>query len=121
LSTQIDATTDSPLDYYPLPGTGERFPLSDAQLQPRLTPRPADDVAFLHGILQGLSRIESAGYVKLLALGATPLTSVTTCGGGASNATWQQMRARLLNVPVRRAAHAEAAVGAALLARQAGI
>jgi sugar (pentulose or hexulose) kinase len=121
LSTQIDATTDSPLDYYPLPGTGERFPLSDAQLQPRLTPRPADDVAFLHGILQGLSRIESAGYVKLLALGATPLTSVTTCGGGASNATWQQMRARLLNVPVHRAAHAEAAVGAALLARQAGI
>ena len=29
------------LDYYPLPATGERFPIADATLAPRLTPRPA--------------------------------------------------------------------------------
>lgn len=71
-------------------------------------------------MLQGLSRIEAAGYAKLAELGATPLSSVTTCGGGASNLVWQQMRARLLGVPIAQAQHAEAALGAALLAKQAG-
>lgn len=116
LSAHIDATQDSTLDYYPLTRPGERFPLNDPLLAPRLEPRPTDDAAFLHGLLQGLSRIEAAGYARLAELGATPLVSVTTCGGGAQNPAWQQLRARLLGVPVRRATHAEAAYGAALLA-----
>ncbi len=120
LSRHIDAATDSPLDYYPLPCPGERFPVSDPEFAPRLSPRPLDDAEFLHGMLQGLSRIEAAGYAKLAELGATPLSSVTTCGGGASNLVWQQMRARLLGVPIAQAQHAEAALGAALLAKQAG-
>jgi len=116
LSARIDPATDIPLDYYPLPRPGERFPVNDPALQPRLSPRPADDVQFLHGLLQGLSRVESAGYARLLELGATPLKSVTTCGGGANNPVWQAMRQRLLGVPVQAAPHAEAAYGAALLA-----
>lgn len=121
LSAQIDGSQDSPLDYYPLPRPGERFPHNDPNLAPRLTPRPADDIEFLHGLLQGLSRIEAEGYARLAELGATPLQSVTTCGGGAANPAWQQMRARLLGVPVNKAQHAEAALGTALLARHAGI
>lgn len=121
LSNHIDTKHDSPLDYYPLPRPGERFPHNDSNLAPRLSPRPDDDAQFLHGILQGLSRIEADGYAKLAELGATPLKSVTTCGGGASNLAWQQIRARLLGVPVSQARHAEAALGAALLAKQAGI
>lgn len=121
LSRRIDASRDSPLDYYPLPRTGERFPYNDPVLAPRLSPRPDDDAAFLHGMLQGLSRIEAEGYAKLMKLGATPLKSVTTCGGGAGNMVWQQLRARLLGVPVEQARHTEAALGASMLARQAGI
>jgi sugar (pentulose or hexulose) kinase len=83
-------------------------------------PRPESDADFLHGLLQGLSHIEAAGYARLVELGATPLRSVTTCGGGAGNPAWQQMRARLLGVPVSKAQHAEAALGAALLAKQTG-
>jgi sugar (pentulose or hexulose) kinase len=119
LSARIDPAADSPLDYYPLLKPGERFPLNDPQLAPRLQPRPADDAAFLHGLLQGLARIEAAGYAKLAALGATPLRSVTTAGGGAHNPSWQQMRARLLGVPVTAASHTAAAYGAALLALRA--
>lgn len=118
LSAHIAPDHDSPLDYYPLLRPGERFPVNDPAMAPRLTPRPADDVQFLHSLLQGLSRIEAAGYAKLAELGATPLKSVMTCGGGAKNLTWQKMRQRLLGVPVRAAPHAEAASGAALLARQ---
>lgn len=121
LSQRIDTASDSPLDYYPLPGPGERFPHNDPDFVPRLSPRPDDDAQFLHGMLQGLSRIEATGYARLAELGATPLKSVTTCGGGANNLAWQRIRARLLGVPVSQARHAEAALGAALLAQQAGI
>ncbi len=116
LSMHIDPATNSTLDYYPLPRLGERFPFNDPALQPRTSPRPADDAQFLHGLLQGLSRIEAAGYQRLAELGATPLKSVVTCGGGANNPAWTIMRERLLGVPVSAARYTEAAYGAALLA-----
>ncbi|HUX90692.1 MAG TPA: FGGY-family carbohydrate kinase [Gallionellaceae bacterium] len=121
LSRRIDPSHDSPLDYYPLPRAGERFPHNDPNFVPRLSPRPNDDTQFLHGMLQGLSRIEAAGYAKLVELGSTPLESVTTCGKGANNNTWQHIRARWLGVPVTTASHTEAAYGAALLARRPAI
>ena len=121
LSKKINTSISSPYDYYPLPKTGERFPYNDPNLTPRLTPRPADDASFLHGILEGLSRIEAAGYSKLAELGATPLKSVLTSGGGAKNLAWQHIRSRLLNVPVSAALHSEAAYGTALLAKRAAI
>jgi len=117
LSETIDPTVASPLDYLPLPKPGERFPLNDPQLAPRLTPRPDDDAEFLHGLLESLSRIEARGYALLAELGATPLRRVETAGGGAQNPVWTRIRQRLLNVPVARAAHTEAAYGCALLAR----
>ena len=118
LSDQIDPTQASPLDYYPLPFPGERFPVNDPGLQPRLTPRPADDIAFLHGLLEGIARIEALGYRRLANLGAPPVRRVLTTGGGAANAAWTAIRTRVLGVPVL-AADAEAAQGAAILARRA--
>ena len=132
LSAKIDPLRDSPLDYYPLTKVGERFPVNDARLAPRLEPRPGSDVEFLHGLLQGLARIEAAGYARLAELGAPPLKRVVTNGGGAKNTVWRTMRERLLGVPVSTAAvsqlklrkslenclplvHCEAAYGSALL------
>ncbi|MBT9540132.1 FGGY-family carbohydrate kinase [Thiobacillus sp.] len=117
LSEQIDPRVASPLDYLPLPRPGERFPVNDPQLSPRLSPRPADDAAFLHGLLESLGRIEARGYSLLAELGANRLVRVETAGGGAKNPAWTRIRERMLGVPVRRANHAEAAYGAALLAR----
>jgi sugar (pentulose or hexulose) kinase len=51
LSSQIDPSCPSGLDYYPLTKPGERFPVNDPQLQPRLEPRPAGDALFLQGEL----------------------------------------------------------------------
>lgn len=117
LSENIDPNIASPLDYVPLPRTGERFPVNDPALAPRLSPRPADDAAFLHGLLESLGRIETRGYRLLAELGATPVQRVETAGGGAQNPAWTRIRQRLLGVPVSRAAHTEAAYGSALLAR----
>jgi len=116
LSARIDPDTPSGLDYYPLPATGERFPLADPALPPRLTPRPNDDVLFLKGLLEGIARIERDGYGLLRRLGAPPPGRILTVGGGAGNACWTAMRARLLGLPVAPAAHRDAAYGAAALA-----
>jgi len=117
LSESIDPNVASPLDYVPLPRTGERFPVNDPALAPRLSPRPADDAEFLHGLLESLARIEARGYGLLAELGASPVQRIETAGGGARNPAWTRIRQRLLGVPVARANHTEAAYGAALLAR----
>ena len=116
LSAGMDSERDSGLDYYPLPAPGERFPLSDPDLAPRLEPRPADDRAFLQGLLEGIARIEARGYRLLRELGASPVRRVLTIGGGAANPVWTRIRERLLGVPVSPAAQQEAAYGAARLA-----
>ena len=104
------------LDYYPLPARGERFPVQDPQLEPRLEPRPASDAVFFQGILEGLAAIEECGYRLLSDLGAPYPSRVLTVGGGAGNRGWQQIRAQRLRVAVSQALHQEAAYGAALLA-----
>lgn len=117
LSERIDTAHESPLDYLPLPKAGERFPVNDPALMPRLAPRPADDAEFLHGLLESLARIEARGYALLARLGATPASRVQTAGGGARNAVWTRIRERHLGIPVSPAAHTQAAYGSARLAR----
>ncbi|MHB1245664.1 MAG: FGGY-family carbohydrate kinase [Sulfuriferula sp.] len=120
LSMQIHFEQSSGLDYYPLPRPGERFPIADPALLPRLTPRPPDDALFLHGILEGIARIEAQGYARLAELGATPLQRVISAGGGSKNEAWRQIRKNLLGVRIETAQQGEAAFGAARLA-QAGV
>jgi sugar (pentulose or hexulose) kinase len=116
LSARIDPRRESGLDYYPLPCTGERFPVADPRITPRETPRPADDSTFLQGLLEGIARIEALGYRRLADLGAPPLASVRTVGGGARNEIWTAIRHRTLGVDLLPARSEEAAVGTATLA-----
>jgi sugar (pentulose or hexulose) kinase len=118
LSREIDPDTDSGFDYYPLPAPGERFPHNDPAYPPRLSPRPARDADFLKGMLEGIARIEAQAYKRLTELGAPAVQHIYSLGGGATNPAWTRMRERLLGVPITRARHEQAAVGAALLARQ---
>src|ERR1700730_4657443 len=85
LSRRIDPGITCGLDYYPLAAPGERFPINDPALAPRRTPRPADDAAFLHGLLEGIANIEALGYRRLAELGDPPLTGVASVGGGGAN------------------------------------
>ncbi|MBD2257795.1 FGGY family carbohydrate kinase [Pseudanabaena sp. FACHB-2040] len=118
LSTQIDPDRASSLDYYPLLQPGERFPVNDPDLPPRLTPSADSPVAFLHGLLESMARIEHQGYRLLEDLGASPVQQVYTAGGGAQNPTWTAIRQRLLQRPVSTARYPEAAIGSAHLALQ---
>lgn len=116
LSRRIDPETDSGLDYYPLRAPGERFPISDPDYPPRLSPRPEDEAQFLHGLLEGVARIEALGYRRLEALGAPALRALRTVGGGAANPVWSAMRARIVGAPLADAASSDACAGVARLA-----
>ena len=117
----LDPEARTGLDYYPLIDAGERFPLNDPQLQPKLEPRPDDDVAFFQGMLEGIAGIEARGYRALSQLGAPTVNKVFTAGGGSSNPAWRKIRQQKLGVPVVIAQHTEASYGAALLAKRAFI
>lgn len=120
LTAQLQPNHPTGLDYYPLPAPGERFPIADPALPPRVSPRPQDDTEFLQGLLEGIAGIEALAYGRLRDLGAPPLRRVVTVGGGARNSAWQVIRERQLGVPVTVAECAEAAYGTALLALYGG-
>ncbi len=116
LSGLMDAKVATGLDYYPLAKIGERFPINDPVLQPRLSPRPAEDHLFLQGLFEGIAEIETLGYRRLAELGASPLTSIRSAGGGAANEVWAALRLQRLKVPALPSASEQAAMGTARLA-----
>ncbi|WP_322416623.1 FGGY-family carbohydrate kinase [Mesorhizobium huakuii] len=116
LSAAIDPTTQTGLDYYPLSTAGERFPIADPTLPPRLSPRPADDADYLKAMFEGMAAIEALGYRRLAELGAPALTSVRSVGGGAANPAWTAIRQRKLGVDFLPTLSDEAAAGTARLA-----
>ena len=117
LSQQMKAEQDTKLDYYPLTTPGERFPAYDPDLRPHLQPRPEEDSVFLQGMMEGIAQIETSSYQALKSLGTAPIKQVVTSGGGADNSVWNQIRERILRVPVSTACQTEAAYGAARLAK----
>jgi D-ribulokinase len=125
LSDTIDPQTETGLGFYPLTKPGERFPIADPELAPKMTPRPADDAEFLKAIFEGIAGIEHLAYERLVSLGSPALRSIRTVGGGAKNSAWTAIRRRKLAVPFLPVASEEAAAGAARLAlagaREAGV
>ena len=116
LSRQIDPERPSGLELMPLPRPGERFPVDDPHLQPRLGPRSVSDALYLQGLLESLTAIEAAGWCRLREIGAPALRRVITLGGGARNPQWRRMRERALGVPVLNRPGLAAALGVANLA-----
>jgi D-ribulokinase len=116
LTALMDAKVATGLDYYPLPKPGERFPINDPNMQPKLSPRPPEDHVFLQGILEGIAEIEALGYRRLAELGASPLKSIRSAGGGAANEVWTALRLQRLKVPQLPSASEQAAMGTARLA-----
>jgi sugar (pentulose or hexulose) kinase len=119
LTARVDPSRPTGLAYYPLLKKGERFPVSDAERAPKLTPRPADDALFLQGMLEAMAGIEAAGYAKLAELSGRKLRSLRTVGGGARNPAWTRLRAERIAAPFLPPLSEHAAVGAALLALKA--
>jgi D-ribulokinase len=112
---QIDPAVPTGLDYYPLPKVGERFPINDPAMEPRLVPKPEDEARFFQGVLEGIAGVEALGYRRLAELGASPLRSIRSVGGGAVNAKWTTIRLNALGVQALASASDHAAMGVARL------
>lgn len=79
LSARIDPSHPTGLDYYPLTQAGERFPVNDPYLQPRLEPRPADDAIYLQGVSRRGSELSTVWCNPLARLGSCGLSSRQFC------------------------------------------
>lgn len=117
LEPRLQPDRPTGLSYYPLPAPGERFPINDPAKPSVTEPRPEDDALFFQALLEGIADVEALAYRRLRDLGAPPLRSVRTVGGGARNPAWSEIRARRLGVSMPRPTSLEAAYGTALLAR----
>ncbi|MES9939582.1 MAG: FGGY-family carbohydrate kinase [Candidatus Thiodiazotropha sp. 6PLUC1] len=116
LSPELKPDQPTGLDYYPLNSPGERFPVNDPDLPPKLVPKPNSDLLFFQGLLEGIANIEQQGYQRLASLGTPTPKQIFSIGGGAINEPWRIMRQQRLKVPVIRSEQQEAAYGVALLA-----
>lgn len=105
------------LDYYPLLTAGERFPIHDPALEPKLSPRPEQQIDFFQALLEGMANIETMAYQRLLELGAPYPKRVISVGGGAFSKAWRYIREQKMEVPVLLAEQQQAASGTALLAQ----
>ncbi len=118
LTKELKPSVHTNLNYYPLLEAGERFPINDPNLAPRITPKVDNDALFFQGLLEGITEIEYSGYKLLEKLGAPYPSSVQTAGGGAINEAWQHIREHKLGVPVSVSPQTAAAYGTAKLAAQ---
>ncbi len=118
LSQQINPEIDSGLRLRPMLFKGERFPINDPHLEPILEPRPISDSLYLHGILEGLARIEYQGWQKLIELGVPRPQRIITIGGGSKNPQWRRIRERTIGIPIKKSIKTSAQ-GAALIALKA--
>jgi sugar (pentulose or hexulose) kinase len=118
LSEKMSPNVPTGLHYYPLGGRGERFPHNDPEMQECVEPRAESDILFLQALMEGVTRVEKLGYDCLVKLGAPSVKSIRTVGGGAKNAAWRAIRARMLGIVIVDPVDDEAAVGAAKLARR---
>ena len=116
LSLQMNPHQSTGLDYYPLVKPGERFPVNDPNLNPRLEPRPQNNTLFLQGLFESIAKVEANGYRLLERMGATPLKRVFSAGGGAKNNAWTTIRKNYLKIQILPSIHIDASFGTARLA-----
>jgi D-ribulokinase len=112
------ALTLSPtaLTVYPLLQQGERFPFNQPGAIGFVEGEPASEAELYAAHLEGVAFVERLSYQVLKSLGAQVGTRIYTTGGGAQSDEWMQIRADVLNAELARTAHANAAMGSAIIA-----
>ncbi len=92
--------------YYPLKKPGERFPIADPNLAPRMPVKPDQKIEcaspslahqdYFLGVVHGLICVEQLAYATLQELGCPAIQQIYTVGGGVQNSLWMSLRAERL-------------------------
>ena len=117
LIPKLDMTTASGLDTYPLTRPGERFPIADPQLAPKIPPTQ-DSVLLLKALIEGLVEVERQAYQKLEQLGAPAVKQIFGVGGGSRNQAWSDLRALRLPAKLATPISQDAAYGVTRLLKE---
>ena len=100
---------------YPLPVTGERFPIKSSSITNLISAKPESDVMEYRGILEGIAFTEKYAYDLLQKAGAKLSQTIYTTGGGGKSKVLSQIRANILNRPVAITNTTGSDMGAAFL------
>ena len=100
---------------YPLPVTGERFPIKSSSITNLVSAKPESDVMEYRGILEGIAFTERYAYDLLQKAGAKLSQTIYTTGGGGKSKVLSQIRANILNRAVAITNTTGSDMGAAFL------
>ena len=120
LSQQINPRKKTTLNYLPLNSLGERFPTDNPYLNPIIKPRPVSDALFLHGLLEGLAKVELKGWQKLKNFSGYFPKRIITIGGGSKNPQWKSIREKVIKIPIINS-NKSTSFGSALIALHADL
>lgn len=111
------AIASGPAGYldYVLPGVGERFPVSSANITSFRVGEPTGSTDNYRAVLEGVAFSERLG-LEILSDQGVVLKRHVISGGGSSSPSWSKIRATVLGRPIFRARHGDSAVGASFLA-----
>lgn len=133
-SQKINLQEPTHLNYYPLLKPGERFPIADPNLQPKLTPKPPSEYLFFQGLVEGLVQIETLAYQKIEELSRAPflraekdknnpsiqLKRLFATGGGVKNKGWMALRQQSIFASHQPSKQTDAAFGVTQLLTKRG-
>ncbi|MEN3186869.1 MAG: FGGY-family carbohydrate kinase [Atribacterota bacterium] len=101
---------------YPLVRQGERLPLANPKAQFFKVGEAKDPLTFYAACLEGVGYIERYSFEVLESLGASSIKRVFSSGSGAKSTIWNQIRAHILNRPIKLPSTLESAMGSCIIA-----
>jgi xylulokinase len=116
LDAIVEENLPNELVIYPLARRGERFPFQDPNAEGFVHGTPPSEGALYAACLEAVGLVERWGLDIMAELGAPLAEPLFASGGAAKSQVWLHLRADILQRPLRVAADAHSAKGAALLA-----
>jgi len=121
LDTQVARHLPNKLLLYPLARRGERFPFADPEAEGFLRGRVRGQGQLYAAHLEAVAFVERWCFDIMAQLGLPIASPIFASGGATASDVWLQLRADVLNRPLRVAANAHSAKGAALLAASSAL
>jgi sugar (pentulose or hexulose) kinase len=101
---------------YPLVRQGERLPFAHSQARFFKVGQEKSSLEFYAACLEGVGYVERYSFELLESLGANPVQRVFSSGSGTRSLVWSQIRADILNRPIKLPSTPESAMGSCIVA-----
>ncbi|HUT33610.1 MAG TPA: FGGY-family carbohydrate kinase [Planctomycetota bacterium] len=121
LDAKVADHVPNDLILYPLVRRGERFPFVDPEAEGFVRGKASSRGELYAACLEAVAFVERWGFDILAGLGAPIAEPLFASGGAVGSAVWLQLRANVLGRPIRVAADAHSAKGAAILAAASAV